>query len=200
MSFVITLFSSLRKILKILYYKFRQCIYQNGRIWNIFYTPVYNNNVQDILSNCTIHGSVEVLPHRRMNLHLHKAVNFTGEIFYRLNDIQAVKHDQSKMGASSEVPIFDWCNGHPTGWPFILWLGGLVSCGWRTCCVLEKGHNHNHISHNIIPISYIFGFPELSSAFCFSIYTLLFFYQNYSLRIRLLMPWKSFRSDIVPVF
>jgi hypothetical protein len=54
------------------------------------------------------------------------------------------------MGASSEVPIFDWCNGHPTGWPFILWLGGLVSCGRRTCCVLEKGHNHNHASRNII--------------------------------------------------
>jgi hypothetical protein len=79
------------------------------------------------------------------------------------------------MGASSEVPIFDWCNGHPTGWPFILWLGGLVSCGWRICGVLEKGHNHNHTSHNLTPTSFIFGFPELLSAFCYSIYTLLFF-------------------------
>jgi hypothetical protein len=51
--------------------------------WNIFCTPVYNNNMQDNLSNCTVYDSAEDPPHRRMNLHLHKAVNFTGEMVFQ---------------------------------------------------------------------------------------------------------------------
>ena len=88
--------------------------------------------MQDILSNCTVYDSVEVLPHRRMNLHLHKAVNFTGEMVF-----------QAEWYTGGQArPIAKW--ELLRKFPFligatVIQLDGRLSFGWVVWCPLGGG-------------------------------------------------------------
>ena len=126
---------------------------------------------------------------------------YTGEMIFRLNDIQTVKQDQSQNGSFLRSSHFwlvqrssDKMAVYPlVGWPGVLWAEDLLYSQKTAWSQLRKQWYHTHFIYFWFSRTFI-------GVLVFDLHSSVFYQNKYSLKIRLLMPWKSFRSDIVPVF